>query len=77
MASSRPLKIKAHVQVQLTITVTARSSWGADCTAEQIHKQAVDETRERIASGLRQVGFGPTFDESRAIVTTYIEEVPS
>jgi hypothetical protein len=37
------VKAGATARVQVTVEVDAGSSWGGDCTVEQIHKQAGEQ----------------------------------
>lgn len=43
----------ATARVQITIEVDSGSSWGPDCTVEQVLKQAGEESLARITSILR------------------------
>jgi hypothetical protein len=43
MASDPRTKRSAHAIVVVTLDVEVDSSWGGDCTVDQVHKQAADE----------------------------------
>ena len=73
MSHNQPLKIRAHVQVVVTITIDAHSSWGADTTASQIHDQAVNETLQSVGSQLHKLGWRHSFENAKAKVTTFME----
>lgn len=72
MSRGEPLKLAAHVQVVVTITLDAHSSWGADTTAQQIHDQAVNETLNAVGQELNRLGWRHSFDNAQAKVTTFM-----
>ncbi len=45
-------KVKATSRVQVTVEIDTGGSWGAECTVEQIQKQATDAARSALMKGL-------------------------
>lgn len=45
-------KIKATSRVTVTVEIDTGGSWGADCTVEQVQKQAADAARAALMRGL-------------------------
>jgi len=45
-------KIKATSRVTVTVEIDTGGSWGADCTVEQVQKQAADSARAALMKGL-------------------------
>jgi hypothetical protein len=43
---------KARARVQLTVEFDVGSTWGADCTTDQVFKQARDEAIDDVRAGL-------------------------
>jgi len=45
-------KIRATSRVTVTVEIDTGGSWGADCTVEQVQKQAADSARAALMKGL-------------------------
>lgn len=55
-------KISAHCLVRILVEVRTSDTWGAECTIEQIHRQAVEAATNRLkrnidsSTGIKLVG---------------------
>jgi len=55
--------LAVHARVTVTLEIVAHSSWGAECTVEQVHKQGIEDVegvlqriRERVPdSGIKSI----------------------
>lgn len=45
-------KVRATSRVQLTVEIDTGGAWGADCTIDQVQKQAADAARAALMRGL-------------------------
>lgn len=52
-------RTSASARLELVIDIPASSSWGRDCTIDQIYRQAGEETTHALGVMLRKE-FGPT-----------------
>lgn len=48
-------KITAGASVRVTLEVYALGTWGSECSAAQVHKQAAEEAMHRIRDMLSRV----------------------
>lgn len=46
-------RIQAKARVQMTVEVDAGAPWGAECTIEQMYKQAADSARTNLINALK------------------------
>lgn len=46
-------RIQAKARVQMTVEVDAGAPWGADCSIEQMYKQAAQSARENLINALK------------------------
>ncbi len=46
-------QIKAKARVQMTVEVDAGAPWGAECTIEQMYKQAAESARTNLINALK------------------------
>lgn len=46
-------RIQAKARVQMTVEVDAGAPWGADCSIEQMYKQAAESARTNLINALK------------------------
>ena len=73
MSAEKPLKLWSKVQVEVIITLDARSNWGTETTVSQVHNQAVRETLNAVGLELTKLGWRHSFSEAKAKVITFVE----
>lgn len=46
-------RIQAKARVQITVEVDAGAPWGADCTIDQMYKQAAESARTNLINAIK------------------------
>lgn len=66
MTNSSKYPCSVTARVVFTVEMPAGSNWGTQCTVEQIHKQAGQETKNHLENILRKHG-GKIIGEPKVI----------
>jgi len=66
--------IHAKAKVQITVEVDAGAPWGAECTIEQLYKQAADTARSNLTNAFKPQVHGIRIVGEPKIIGIFTEE---
>lgn len=67
------MRTSGTARVRITLDIAAGSSWGDECTIQQVHEQAKRETVARIRTALQKTDFVLVGEPEITVITHQVK----